>query len=364
MLSVRVQNIVKWLGKTLVLRGVSLEIAPGEFFFVLGPSGCGKTTLLRVLAGFLFPDEGRVFFGERDVTLVPPHQRNTAMVFQHYALFPHMSVWENVAYGLKVRKLPKEEIAQRIREALRLVRLEGFEKRSPLQLSGGQQQRVALARAIAVRPDVLLLDEPLSNLDAKLRAEMRSELKDLQRKLGVTTIYVTHDQKEALAMSDRIAVMKDGQVIQVGTPTELYQRPRSRFVAEFLGDANVWEGRIETVAADLISVETPLGVVRCPKPDFPVHPGGKVWVMVRPEAIALLSNQTEPAAAPNCFPAVVEQVTYLGEAIEVQARVREAWVKVLHFYPADGGLPHEIRLQLAPDRLVLLPYEDTASVAV
>jgi ABC-type Fe3+/spermidine/putrescine transport system ATPase subunit len=228
MVAVQLKGVVKWLGRTLVLRGVDLTVEGGEFFFVLGPSGCGKTTLLRIVAGFLVPEEGQVFFGDREVTTVPPHKRNAAMVFQHYALFPHMTVWDNVAYGLRLRKLPRDETERRVREALKLVRLEGFERRYPSQLSGGQQQRVALARAIAVHPDVLLLDEPLSNLDAKLRAEMRGELKALQRQLGVTAIYVTHDQKEALAMADRMAVMKDGMILQVGTPTDLYRRPASR----------------------------------------------------------------------------------------------------------------------------------------
>jgi spermidine/putrescine ABC transporter ATP-binding subunit len=359
-----VEKIVKYLGRTLVLRGVSLEINPGEFFFVLGPSGCGKTTLLRVLAGFLFPDEGRVFFGDKDVTFVPPHKRNAAMVFQHYALFPHMSVWDNIAYGLRVRKLPKREIEQRVKEALKLVRLEGFEKRFPLQLSGGQQQRVALARAIAVHPDLLLLDEPLSNLDAKLRAEMRGELKALQRQLGITTVYVTHDQKEALAMADRIAVMHDGQIVQVGTPTELYRKPRTRFVAEFLGDANVWEGLVKTMHSDLVVVETPFGELSCQPPSFPVSEGEKVWVMVRPEAVSVALDRTAESRLPNSFAAKVEQFVYLGESVEIVARIKETTVKVLHFRPLDGGLPNEIRLQFTPDDLTLLPYEVSQATSV
>lgn len=364
MLAVRAEKIVKHLGKTLVLKGVTLEIRPGEFFFVLGPSGCGKTTFLRVLAGFLFPDEGRVFFGDKDVTFVPPHKRNAAMVFQHYALFPHMTVWENVAYGLKVRKLPKSEIERRVREALRLVRLEGFEKRLPLQLSGGQQQRVALARAIAVHPDLLLLDEPLSNLDAKLRAEMRGELRALQRQLGVTTVYVTHDQKEALAMADRIAVMHDGQIAQVGTPTELYRKPRNRFVAEFLGDANVWDGRVKSVYSDLVVVETSFGEVHCRPPSFTVSEGEKVWVMVRPEAVTVTANKTESTNLPNAFLARVEQATYLGESVEILARIGETVIKALQFRPSDGGLPNEVRIQFSSDDLVLLPHEVTEEVAV
>ncbi len=371
MVSVRLEGIVKWLGKTLVLRGVSLTVEPGEFFFVLGPSGCGKTTLLRVIAGFLFPEEGRISFGDRDVTTVPPHQRNAAMVFQHYALFPHMRVWDNVAYGLRVRKLPRAEIRQRISEALHLVRLDGFEWRYPLQLSGGQQQRVALARAIVVRPEVLLLDEPLSNLDAKLRAEMRGELKALQRQLGITTIYVTHDQKEALAMADRIAVMKDGQVMQVGSPMELYRRPANRFVAEFLGDANVWDGRVLAVFADGAEVETPLGKLRCHPPDFAVQVGDPVWVMVRPETVQITRN-LKPETRNNEFPAKVVQVTYLGEAVELRLFVGETPVKALNFalhtpHPplfTDGGLPDEVSIQFAAENLVLLPREDAAAVAV
>lgn len=364
MVSVTAQNIVKHLGKTLVLKGVSLEIKPGEFFFVLGPSGCGKTTFLRVLAGFLFPDEGRVFFGDRDVTFLPPHKRNAAMVFQHYALFPHMSVWENVAYGLKVRKLPRNEIERRVKEALRLVRLEGFEKRLPLQLSGGQQQRVALARAIAVQPDLLLLDEPLSNLDAKLRAEMRSELKALQRQLGVTTVYVTHDQKEALAMADRIAVMHDGQIVQVGIPTELYRKPRTRFVAEFLGDANVWEGRVKSVHSDLVIVETAFGQVNCQPPSFTLREGEKVWVMIRPEMVSIAFDRAESLSQPNTFSARIEQTVYLGETVEVVAKIGETSVKALHFRPLNGGLPNEVRIRFAPDDLTLLPYEVAEEAAL
>ncbi|GBC99870.1 Spermidine/putrescine import ATP-binding protein PotA [bacterium HR17] len=358
MVSVRLEGVVKWLGKTLVLRCVDLTVDAGKFFFVLGPSGCGKTTLLRVVAGFLVPDEGRVFFGDRDVTTVPPHKRNAAMVFQHYALFPHMTVYDNVAYGLRLRKLPRDEIDRRVRDVLRLVRLEGLEHRYPSQLSGGQQQRVALARAIAVHPDVLLLDEPLSNLDAKLRAEMRGELKALQRQLGVTAIYVTHDQKEALAMADCMAVMKDGAILQVGTPTDLYRYPASRFVAEFLGDANIWDGRIVAVHPDGVEVETPFGRVRCQRPEFSVQVGDGVWVMVRPEAVQVTTDET--GAAENAFAARVVQATYLGEAMELVLRVRDAKVKALHFRP-DGGLPDEVRLRFAATDLRLLPRDDVAS---
>jgi len=361
MVAVQLKGVVKWLGKTLVLRGVDLTVEGGEFFFVLGPSGCGKTTLLRIIAGFLVPDEGQVFFGVGEVTTVPPHKRNAAMVFQHYALFPHMTVWDNVAYGLRLRKLPRDETERRVREALKLVRLEGFERRYPSQLSGGQQQRVALARAIAVHPDVLLLDEPLSNLDAKLRAEMRGELKALQRQLGVTAIYVTHDQKEALAMADRMAVMKDGMILQVGTPRELYRRPASRFVAEFLGDANIWDGRLVALHADGAEVETPFGRLRCPRPDFPVQVGDAVWVMVRPEAVQVTRGD-EGTSAENTFVARLVRATYLGEAMELVLRLSNAEIKALHFRP-DGGLPDEVRLKVAADDLRLLPRHEATAPA-
>lgn len=358
MVTVRLKGIVKWLGKTLVLRGVDLTVEGGEFFFILGPSGCGKTTLLRIIAGFLVPDEGQVFFGDRDMTAVPPHQRNAAMVFQHYALFPHMTVWNNVAYGLRLRRLPGDELEGRVREALKLVRLEGFERRYPSQLSGGQQQRVALARAITVRPSVLLLDEPLSNLDAKLRAEMRSELKALQRQLGVTAIYVTHDQKEALAMADRMAVMKDGMILQVGTPAELYRRPASRFVAEFLGDANIWDGRLVALHADGAEVETPFGRLRCSRPDFPAQVGDSVWVMARPEAVQVVISDEQ--ASENTFVARLVRATYLGEITELVLRLADTDIKALHFRP-DGGLPDEIRFRVAADHLRLLPRHETTT---
>jgi ABC-type Fe3+/spermidine/putrescine transport system ATPase subunit len=283
------------------------------------------------------------------------------MVFQHYALFPHMTVWDNVAYGLRLRKLPRDETERRVREALKLVRLEGFERRYPSQLSGGQQQRVALARAIAVHPDVLLLDEPLSNLDAKLRAEMRGELKALQRQLGVTAIYVTHDQKEALAMADRMAVMKDGMILQVGTPTELYRRPASRFVAEFLGDANSWDGRLVALHADGAEVETPFGRLRCPRPDFPAQVGDAVWVMVRPEAVQVTRGD-EGTSAENTFVARLVRATYLGEATELLLRLPNADIKALHFRP-DGGLPDEVCLKVAADDLRLLPRHEATAMA-
>jgi ABC-type Fe3+/spermidine/putrescine transport system ATPase subunit len=239
--SVRLEGVTKRFGGTTAVRDVTLEIRPGEFFSLLGPSGCGKTTLLRMIAGFEQPDEGRIFIGEKDVTGLPPQRRPTAMVFQSYALFPTMSVAENVAYGLRVRRVGREERRRQVEEALARVELSGLGPRPVTRLSGGQQQRVALARALAVRPDVLLFDEPLSNLDVALREQTRRELKVLQHRLGTTSLYVTHDQQEALALSDRLAVMRAGRIVQVGAPEALYGAPETAFVAQFLGGSNLIE---------------------------------------------------------------------------------------------------------------------------
>ncbi|MEB3806812.1 MAG: ABC transporter ATP-binding protein, partial [Desulfurococcales archaeon] len=230
MTRIRLEDVTKIYGGVVAVDHANIDIEHGEFFTIIGPSGCGKTTTLRIIAGFEVPEEGKVYFDDRDVTYVKPYERNTAMVFQNYALWPHMTVYDNIAYGLRLRKVPEDEIRRRVEKVLDLVDLHGLENRYPLQLSGGQQQRVALARALVVEPSVLLLDEPLSNLDAKLRLEMREELRNLQKRLGITTVYVTHDQLEALSMSDRIAVMNKGRILQVGTPEELYMRPRNLFV--------------------------------------------------------------------------------------------------------------------------------------
>src|SRR3954449_2330572 len=237
-------DLSKRYGDQIAVAGATLDVADGEFLVLLGPSGCGKTTTLRMIAGLTEPSGGAARIGGTDVTYLPPWRRNTGMVFQSYALFPHMTVADNVAFGLEMRRIGKSEIETRTREALRLVRLEGFEERVPRQLSGGQQQRVALARALAIRPDVLLLDEPLSNLDAKLREQVRVEIRELQRQLGLTTIMVTHDQEEALTVADRLVVMADGEIRQIGTQRDLYERPADRFVAGFVGRSTFLDGRV------------------------------------------------------------------------------------------------------------------------
>ncbi|QEI05943.1 ABC transporter ATP-binding protein [Pigmentiphaga aceris] len=252
---IRIEGVVQRFGDHLALAGVDLHIRAGEFFSLLGPSGCGKTTLLNIIAGFLDPSEGSVYVGDRDVTALPPYRRDIGMVFQNYALFPHLDVAGNVAYGLKVRKVPAAQIKKRVAEVLDLVQLPGYASRMPHQLSGGQQQRVAIARALAISPQVLLLDEPLSNLDAKLRKDMQSELRSLQQRIGITTVLVTHDQEEALSLSDRIGILGTGRLQQVGTPLELYRKPANRFVAEFIGQANLIKAQPTSVAGVFEAVD-------------------------------------------------------------------------------------------------------------
>src|SRR2546427_2561011 len=256
---VSIRNLIKRFGKTAVLQDISLEIASQELFFLLGPSGCGKTTLLRLIAGFYQPDSGEVLFGEKPMNGVPPHRRNTGMVFQNYALWPHMTVAENVAYGLEVRGMSRPVKNQRVAEALAVVQMERFAARMPNQLSGGQQQRVALARALVIKPDVLLLDEPLSNLDARLRLETREEIRRIHAQTRITTIYVTHDQKEALSLADRMAVMREGVIEQTGDPRTVYRAPANRFVADFIGETNWLAAEVLGCADGGVRLKTDFG---------------------------------------------------------------------------------------------------------
>lgn len=321
MVHISIRDLTKRFGKQTVLDRVNLEIGEGELFFLLGPSGCGKTTLLRHIAGFYKPDAGGVFFGDEDVTRLPAHKRGTGMMFQSYALWPHLNVAQNVAFGLEERKRPDAEIKQRVLEALDLVKLGGLGARKISQLSGGQQQRVALARALVIRPRCLLLDEPLSNLDAKLRHEMRAEIRRICKEFGLTGIYVTHDRDEALSMADRVAIMDGGRLAQVGTPEEVYRNPASRMVAGFIGEANFIPGTVITRAASqCYEVKTPFTTLRArPFSDEwePRH-DEKVLLAVRPESLTF-GHLLE---TPNRFPGHIIGTTYLGSSVQYVMQVK------------------------------------------
>ena len=328
---VEIQHVALSFGRTQVLRDIDLAIEPGEFFALLGPSGCGKSTLLRLIAGFNQAQAGRVLIAGEDVTRVPPWKRNVGMVFQSYALWPHMTVAENVAFGLEERRLPPQEVRRRTADALALVGLAELAARRPGQLSGGQQQRVALARTIAVEPRVLLLDEPLSNLDAKLRVRMRRELVALHRKLGVTTIFVTHDQEEAMTTCDRIAVMDDGLIQQVGTPVELFDRPANRFVAGFVGTINLLAGSLhKTIGENAQFISSSVGTLNLPLsngllvaegllPAEGMPGGGEASIAFRPHGIILADRETDPSRL--WLSGLVKEREFLGEFVRYHVRV-------------------------------------------
>ena len=329
MARLELDNLSKRYGDHAAVAGVTLDVPDGEFLVLLGPSGCGKTTTLRMIAGLIEPSGGAARIGGVDVTYLPPWRRNTGMVFQSYALFPHMTVAENVAFGLEMRKVAKAEIAARAREALRLVRLEGYADRLPRQLSGGQQQRVALARVLAIRPDVLLLDEPLSNLDAKLREEVRVEIRELQRQLGLTTVMVTHDQEEALTVADRLVVMADGEIRQIGGQRDLYERPANPFVAAFVGRSTTLTGRLSAPG----QFETDGGLRLQCREGVP----GKAVMMLRPERISLVDGS--PASATDTqLPGKVEFVSYRGDVLELYIRLSPS-DRVIVQLPNRGAVP-------------------------
>ena len=317
---VRFDAVSKRFAGVAAVERVSLDIVAGEFFALLGPSGCGKTTLLRLLAGFETLDEGRILLDGRDLAAVPPFRRAVNMMFQSYALFPHLTVEGNVAFGLKQEGLPKTEIAARVAEMLALVKLEAFAKRKPDSLSGGQRQRVALARSLVKRPRVLLLDEPLAALDKKLRSETQFELMQLQEKLGLTFIIVTHDQQEAMTVADRIGVMDHGRLIQVGTPPEIYERPNSRWVADFIGEVNLIEGRVVDVgASDTVIASAAAGQLRALSPTD-AKPGDVVWVALRPEKVRI-AHAPPPTDGENCVAGQVGNIGYLGDLSVYKVRL-------------------------------------------
>ncbi len=297
------RNLTKRYGTLLANDHVNLQVKRGELMTLLGPSGCGKTTALRGLTGYVQPDEGQILIDDKDVTNLPTHQRQLGMVFQNFALFPHMTVWDNVRFPLMIRGESKKNSESKVREALQLIRLEGLSERYPRQLSGGQQQRVGLARALVYRPNVLLLDEPLSNLDAKLREEMRFEIRDIQRRLGITAIYVTHDQQEALALSDRVAIMNSGRLEQVGTPEEIYEHPRSKFVADFIGLSDFIPATVESIAGSTAQITVGSVALSVPAVEG-LRRGQKILLFIRPNMVAIKSDAKE-----NILDGTIRQAT-------------------------------------------------------
>jgi iron(III) transport system ATP-binding protein len=353
MTAITLKGITKHFGQTVAVDHVDLVINSGELFFLLGPSGCGKTTLLRMIAGFIEPTSGTLLFGDKDVTWLPPNKRKAGMVFQSYALWPHMTVYDNVAYGLTVRKVAADEKRDRVMAALKSVRMGDYAKRKPNQLSGGQQQRVALARALVIEPTVLLLDEPLSNLDAKLRLEMRTEIKRICTETKITTVYVTHDQKEALSMADRVAVMRDGVVKQVGPPRRLYERPASRFVADFLGETNFLSATVSSADDAVVSLETPVGVLRSSAGLESTPRGGNVTCSIRPESLRIVDSPS----GRNVLSGKRLQTIYLGEMAQYLIELEdETVIRVVEMHPSHMGDPGEtVHMMVNPEDVVLLP---------
>ena len=356
--NVVIKDAVKTYGNFNAVDHANLEIESGELFTLLGPSGCGKTTLLRMIAGFNSVDGGSISFGDKVINNVPAHMRNIGMVFQNYAIFPHMSVFDNVAYGLKARKVKKEEIEKRVMEALAMVQIEKLRDRQPANMSGGQQQRVALARAIVIHPDILLMDEPLSNLDAKLRIQMRATIKKVQKKLGITTIYVTHDQEEALAISDRIAVMKNGVIQQVGKPREIYTRPANEFVANFIGTSNFISGRV---------IENEHGMAKLSVLDkteimMPLKNGvtGNVKLSVRPEEFLIGTDTGKGLCGEIVF------LTFLGDFVNYEVQLSNGQIVEVNQYGNDRdieyGLGDKVSLELQQDKINV--YSESGEEAV
>jgi putrescine transport system ATP-binding protein len=356
---VRFEVVAKRFSGVTAVAALSLDIFQGEFFALLGPSGCGKTTLLRLLAGLEMPDEGRVLLDGQDLASVPPHRRAVNMMFQSYALFPHLDVERNVAFGLKQDGLRKPEIAARVADMLALVKLEGYERRKPHQLSGGQRQRVALARALVKRPRVLLLDEPLAALDKKLRGETQFELMHLRQKLGLTFLIVTHDQEEAMTVADRIGVMDQGRLVQVATPPEIYEQPNSRWVADFIGDVNLIEGRVLAAGSGGATIMSPNAGKLQVAAATEAGPGATVWVALRPEKLRI-SHAPPADAAANCVAGQIASIGYLGDVSVYKVRLDNGFVmkaaaaNMTRLIERPFGWDERVWLSWAPDAGVVL----------
>jgi iron(III) transport system ATP-binding protein len=351
MTRIALRGLSKTLGTTVAVNDVSVEIESGELFFLLGPSGCGKTTLLNLIAGLELADSGSIHFDTREVTRLPTEQRSAVLCFQSYALFPHMNVEKNVRFGLELRKLPAAEQERRLQDALALVQLGDFRNRKPSELSGGQQQRVALARALAVLPNCLLLDEPLSNLDAHLRQEMRSEIRRVCKASGYTTIYVTHDQKEALSMADRIAVMSAGRIVQVGTARELFEQPATAFVAEFIGHFNVFDGEV-VEGGELSRVRTALGELRVPEAALHAH-GRDVTLAIRPDRVRFITGNDPGDGRDNRLSGKTLESSFLGESSEHWVRVGDVSLRVTQSPPLFD-VPTDVQIAVDPWKITVV----------
>ena len=354
MISITIENLVKKFGEHTALDGITFKIEAGELFFLLGPSGCGKTTLLRTVAGFYSPDAGRILFDNEDITALPPHRRNTAMMFQSYALWPHMTVAGNVAFGLEERRVPAPEREQRVQEALSSVKMQPYAERRIAQLSGGQQQRVALARALVIRPRALLLDEPLSNLDAKLRLEMRAEIRRVCKESRLTAIYVTHDQKEALSISDRMAILESGKIAQIGPPEEVYRRPRSRVIADFIGETNFVSGTVVSSTDRRAVVETPIGTFEgvVSDPAWVPRPNEAATLSIRPESWTIESEGRQI----NSSQGSIGESVYLGEVAQYQFLAGPIKLKIFEMNPRLSSRPgaDKIFASVSPEDVVIL----------
>ncbi|MFJ7971537.1 ABC transporter ATP-binding protein [Psychrobacillus sp. NPDC096389] len=346
---VEIRGVSKSYGSNQILKGIDLDIEQGELITLLGPSGCGKTTTLNVIAGFIEVDEGEVYIKGRKMNSIPPYKRDLGMVFQTYSLFPHLTIYENLEFGLNIRKMDKKEKNNDIKKMLELVRLTGLEDRYPRELSGGQRQRVAIARALVAKPQLLLLDEPLSNLDAKLKLELRAEIKRLQKEVGITTIFVTHDQEEALSMSDRIVVMNEGKIEQIGTPTEIYEKPQTEFVFQFIGKSNRFNGQIISMDVHTISVELEDGSLiyvnaeNVMKKESTCQIGDNVVIYIRPEKIFIASHKDEQVV--NSLNARISQVNFLGNCWEIEVDWNGKVIQL--FCPtikSDWIIGHEVRI--------------------
>jgi len=353
----KVEGLSKRFGSVQAVDNIYFEVKDGQVLSLLGPSGCGKTTTLRCLAGFEMPDKGKIFLDNRDISYLTPEQRGIGMVFQNYALWPHMTVYKNLFFGLQIRKFEKGEIEEKIKRALSIVRLSGYEDRYPRQLSGGQQQRIAMARALVIEPDIMLLDEPLSNLDAQLREEMRFEFIELQRKLGITAIYVTHDQAEAMVISDKIIILNQGRVVQIGTPREIYSLPQNRFVAGFIAVTSFIEGVVNDIEkGDMIVIKTEDNIL--------IHGirsglqiGDKVSVAIRINTVRFINGDTEKKESKNIFEGNIVQASYLGDIIDYRIRLGKWTIRTDSNAQITYQVADRVHIYLPPEELIITPEE-------